>query len=1270
MSQDILERLDRLRRRQRRLIRIRGWSGLFVTLGLLLLLAGGIDAVFHLDDPGVRAIELGGILLLVGWTGFTRLLRPLSRKPSDVQLSLAVENRFPQLRDLLSSSAQFEKCGFDPRLGSAELQRDLTQRVASRLQSVPIDEILELRTVRNGLIRASLLALILASVALIAPRYSDLSMRRLLFPFANNPWPKQYQLALVDRRMQPVASDPGKNIRRVQGEIWEICIVNLGSSEGLPPDLELLSRSDNGDPIQREPVTRSVEISSPSNPSFKQEAGLIKLPIRESLWICPIGGDDREEKWLKVEMVPPPRIDDFQIEITPPAYLGLPSVMQSAGVGKVETVTGSSIRFSAQADRSLESCDISVKGVAVARGTPANGGDLNTVDRKKWSALWTATEPGTFPWNWSIVDLEGFSQPDPPKFEVSLVNDKPPEIRLDLPTVDLRVTPQAEVLFKVTASDDFGIKSLSQHMQLTKGGMAIDQKGQPKETPVIPEQALDLSPDSPKTASVEKLSKLSDLSLVPDDRLTVTFHVTDAFPGPQPHLTKSAPRKILIVSPEEKLRELADAQSGLLNELEKTSNLHSEARNQVRDLQRQWEKARQLRPEDRDLLQRTEMQQRQVASELNLPGSGIAARAAELIRQHQMNGLADDESTGKLQNLADQLRELGARALPEIEDSLTQVRKQTPALMDQASQQNKSDSNLSKPLEMLKNAEERQTFVQNKLRELVQDLTEWRDQRYAARQVEEIIALQEQTARETGELSQRTLGKGMQELTPQDEADLARMAERQRQHAERFEQLQQQLADTLNKRDSTDNDPDGNDPSTKSESQPPEGASELKDFLEQAEKLGTLPLMRGASRDISSNNLGEAGKTQQESLQQLQQLADLLRDRPEQNTDKLVEQMREAQKQLKDIRQRQAELREQTAQLESLADSQEKEKQFQEATKEQQRLQESAESLGRRLKRLQAEESGELLGDAAENMQQAERSLDNELAPNALDQQKQAEKSLETAQRKLEQSQHQMEQRQAREKVATVRDLWKGILVIQQEVLDQTEKLNIAHEEKKQWNRIQLKALSELATKQNQIVEASAQTAEFVAPARILSLSLKRAIQSMEGARDLLADRQTGILTQAAQIAARDRLKQILDAFEQHQENQKNQQQSPGGGEGQQPQDQGEQPIVPPLAELKILRSLQQELNQRTDSLSQELAKAPDNSATLNNELDQLGREQEELLQLLTETLDQLRKQAPGGMNPQPAPLPNAPQPAPTDKRPSASLTPGTPNFITRKGNT
>jgi len=1010
-----------------------------------------------------------------------------------------------------------------------------------------------------------------------------------------------------------------------------------------------LTRRGPGEPIQREAVTRFAEIGPKGNPELSREAGLVKLAIRETMQICAIGGDDREEKWLQIETVPPPLIEEFKIEVQPPGYLGLPTVPLVAGQGKIEVISGSNIRLTARANRPLQNCDIEVKGAIVSKGVAVETTDSKEAEKLSvWGAQWVLNEPGTFPWQWSLLDLEGFSQPNPPKFEVTVVADKSPEIRLDIPTADLRVTPQGEVPFKVTAGDDLGLKSLVLHSEIARGGMSADSSGKPIENQPVADQPLELPVPQAKTATVEKLLKLGDYSLAAGDRLTVIFQVSDAFPGPPPHLTKSAPRQIFIVSPEEKLRELADAQSSLLNELERATNAQTEARNQVRDLERQWEKAADLRPQDRDLLQRTEMQQRQVGSELNLPGSGIASRAEELIRQHQTNKLTDDESVGKLQNLADELRGLGKEQLPQIEDALTQARKQSGSTETKSESQAKVGEPTSvKALESLKQAEERQTTVQGKLRELVQDLTEWRDQRYAARQVEEIIALQDQAAKETGELSKRTLGKGMQELTPQDEADLARMAERQRQLAERFEQLQQQLAETLDKRSSTEN----------GEAPPAEGESELKEFLDQGEKLGTVPLMRGASREISSNNLGEAGKTQQESLQQLQQLADLLRDRPEQNTDKLVEQLRESREQLNDIRKRQGELKEQTGKLEALADQVERENQFSEATKEQDQLQESAERLGRRLKRLQAEESGELLGDAAERMRQAEKSLDNEVAPNALEQQERAEESLERAQRELEQAQRQMEHRQAQEKVATVRDLWKGILTIQQEVIEQTEKLDLSHEGKPQWNRVQLKVLSELATKQNQLVEGSVQTAEYVAPARILSLSLKRVIQSMEGARDLLADRQTGKLTQEAQIAARDRLKGILEAFERDQQaGKENDQQQPGGGEGDQPQDRGEQPIVPPLAELKILRSLQQELNQRTDSLSQEIAKVPDNAATLNRELEQLGEEQEELMRLLTETLQQLmQQQEPKGGGPQPAPIDN--QPAAAVVRPPGGKT-------------
>lgn len=1267
MSQTILDRLDHLRREQRRVVRISGWLGLSLTLLILLLIAGTLDAVFHLDDPGVRLIELIGILLAGGWIAWTRLIRPLSKKPSDVELALVVERRFPGLRDVLSSAAQFEESRFDSRLGSTELQQDLTRRMETELETVSLEEILDRRPLRRTLLAATFMGTVCGIVAAGAPEMSTLALKRLAFPFAAQPWPRQYELQLVDRQMRPIIGVPGEAVRRVQGEVWELCVINRNESGGLPSDLQLLTRGKGEGEVRREAITRSAEIRSAANADSSQTAGVIKLTIRDSMELCVIGGDDLEEEWLRVEAVPPPLIEEFQLEIQPPGYLQQPRITPSAGQGKIEVLAGSKIRFTAKSNRPLASFRIEVQGNVVSEGKSEQASE-NETQGLRWSAEWALNEAGTFPWQWSLRDLEGFSQPAPPKFEVTVIADQPPEVRLDQPAADLRVTPQAAVGFKVSAKDDLGLQSLVLHGEVTRGGMSTDPKGEPPANAAPSERPLALPPPPVKSAVAEPEVNLSEYSLTPGDHLTVTFHARDAFPGPPEHLTKSAPRRIFIVSPQEKLRELADAQSALLNDLERAGNLQSEARNQVRDLQRQLENAAQLRPQDRDLLQRTEMQQRQVASELNLPGSGIASRAEELMRQYGLNQLTDEESTGKLRNLVDELQKLGRDQFPQIEDALTQARKQTgsgsappeknkpqeessPKDTPQADSsekpaEEKPSTASTTPLKSLAEAEEQQSAAQGKLRELVQDLTEWRDQRYAARQVEEIIAAQEQTAKETGELSQRTLGKGMESLTPQDEADLARTAERQRQHAERFEQLQQQLKETLSKRA----DPE------QGETQSAEGASELEDFLEQAEKLGTLPLMKGASRDINSNQLGEAGKSQQESLEQLQQLADILRDRPEQNTDKLVEQLRDAQQQLKDLRDRQAKLRDQTGKLESLTDPQERDQQFDKASREQSKLQEQAERLERRLNRMQAEDSGKMLGDAADRMRQAEKSLKNEVAPNAQEQQEQAEESLESAQKRLDMAQREMEQRQAREKIATVRDVWKGLLTVQKEVQEQTEKLNSSYEEKKQWNRVQLKALSELATKQNQLAEAAGKTSELVAAAKILSLSLKRSIQSMEGARDLLADRQTGKLTQDAQVAAHDRLKQILDAFEQQQQKEQDQanQPPPGGEGGEQPEQQGEQPAVPPLAELKILRGLQQELNDRTDALSQELAKAPDNAATLNDELNQLGQEQEELLQLLTETLEQLQQQS--SPTPQPAPIPNAPQKDPIGNQPAASL--------------
>lgn len=1235
MSVTILQRLEQLRRRRRGLLRLQGFGALALFLPLMLIAAGVSDFVFHLDDPGVRLIELIAIGGATVWILWSQLVRPLSKAPSDVQLSLEVERQFPEFRDLLSSAAQFEEGKFDPEIGSVELQRDLTERIENRLQSAPLEKILDFQPIRRRMTLAAMVCGLGLIVLLTAPQSSLLAMRRLATPFAELPWPRRFQLALVDRQLQPLLSEGGEKIRRVQGEGWELCIVNWNGTGELPPDLELLTRREAGGVVTREGVTRTARIGmtekrSAEDSSFSREAGVVKLTLREPLQICAVGGDDRDEEWLQIETVPPPLIDEFQIEVQPPSYLNRPSEKLTSGQGKFEAYLGSSVRLTAKANRALKSCNLDVKGTIVAQGT-------STEDPRTWTISWNLKDPGTFPWHWVLSDLEGFSQPTPPQFEVTVIADQPPEIRLEAPVADQHVTPHADLLFQVTAKDDLGLREVKLRAEIIRNSMAMSGEGKVTGNPEVIELPLELGGELPKSATLERRLSLKQYSLNSGDRITVTFQATDAFPGPPLHVTKSAPRQIFIVSPEEKLRELADAQSGLLNELERANNTQTETRNQVRDLQRQWEKAGSLRPQDRDLLQRTEMQQRQITSELNLPGSGIASRAEELIQQHKQNQLEDTESISKLQNLADELKSLGKEQLPRIEDALTQVRK------------NSGNSNPQQPAsplpptETLKEAEENQTTVQGKLRELVQDLTEWRDQRYAARQVEEIIAQQEQTNRETAELSQRTLGKGMQELSNQDEADLARMAERQRQHAEKLEQLEQQLSDTLKKRETPD----------QAETPPAEGMSELKDFLEQAEKLGTLSLMRGASREINSNNLGEAGRTQQETVQQLQQLADILRNRQEQNTDKLVEQLQETQEQLKNLQQQQAELKDETGRLESMSDLVQKDQKFSEAAGKQEELQDAAERLARRMNRLQAESPGERMRDAAESMRQAEKSLGNQVAPNALEQQKQAEEAMKLAEKQLQQTQKQLEQRQAQEKVATVRDIWKQILTSQEQLLEQTKTLQQSYEEKKQWNRVQLRALSELATKQNQLVESSEKTSEFVAPAKILSLSLKRAIQSMIGARELLAERQTGSLTQESQAAARDRLRQILDAFEQQvRENDQNQS-SQGGGQNGENQDQERDPfMVPPLAELKILRGLQQEINERTEQLSQALGKTPSNPKPLHQELQQLAGEQEQLLEIFTEALKELQE---GGKQvPPEGPIP--PRNDPIGNQPSAAV--------------
>jgi len=87
--------------------------------------------------------------------------------------------------------------------------------------------------------------------------------------------------------------------------------------------------------------------------------------------------------------------------------------------------------------------------------------------------------------------------------------------------------------------------------------------------------------------------------------------------------------------------------------------------------------------------------------------------------------------------------------------------------------------------------------VLGSLEDLLQDLSQWRSEYDAAREVSDLIAQQEALKDKTGELGKQTLTRSRERLSPQERADLSRLSERQKKQADQFDQLQSRLKEKV-----------------------------------------------------------------------------------------------------------------------------------------------------------------------------------------------------------------------------------------------------------------------------------------------------------------------------------------------------------------------------------------------------------------------------------------------------------------------------------------
>src|SRR5207302_10808016 len=171
----------------------------------------------------------------------------------------------------------------------------------------------------------------------------------------------------------------------------------------------------------------------------------------------------------------------------------------------------------------------------------------------------------------------------------------------------------------------------------------------------------------------------------------------------------------------------------------------------------------------------------------------------------------------------------------------------------------------NRPEGALRQVSENQAAVLESLGEMLQDLSQWRGEHDAGRELADLVRQQAELNKGSAELAKKTLTKPAEQLAPQEQADLAKIAERQKRQADQLEQLESRMRGTVEKLA-------GENPSA---------SAALQDAAQQSQEDAIAGEMRDAAGQIGENRMGEAARTQQEILKKLREVEDTLRQKRE-----------------------------------------------------------------------------------------------------------------------------------------------------------------------------------------------------------------------------------------------------------------------------------------------------------------------------------------------------------------------------------------------------
>ncbi len=565
-------------------------------------------------------------------------------------------------------------------------------------------------------------------------------------------------------------------------------------------------------------------------------------------------------------------------------------------------------------------------------------------------------------------------------------------------------------------------------------------------------------------------------------------------------------------------------------------------------------------------------------------------QALRTLGQRLARNRLDEPALQQTMDRADQLLDQADRAASEAASSL---------------QQSVAQESRAQARERLEEARAQQQQTRDALGELIALLDQGRDALTLQLQLRQMLTQQEQITDDTRRMLPQTAGQRPDDLPPQAQRELGELSDRQASLARQAEEMARQMqatADALQRQGDSDQD---------------QAASQaLREAAAIAQRQGLSPQMDRASQSTGENKLSDAGQQQLGAIDTMQQMMSALGSQEQKRQEMLRRRLAQLAELIRKLVEQQ---KVQLARLEQVPPGQALAG-LDEGMSGLRRNTMSVEADARKAMETQA--AADVIGKAVVEQAAAIAGLRGDQRADAELGERQSLAYLQEALTLVEQARHQAEQEMTDQQRHELEEAYRRLAAQQADIRQRTAVLT----QVERMDRRQRADMVQLGHEEADLQIAAAELREKVEQTLVFLQAHRRIDESAARvARQLRAGQSdANVLFDQEMIQAR--LTAMAEALKDARRDEafRDDDQSGGGGGGQPPQ------LIPPVAELKLIRGTQEAIYQQTRALDGILRATPDGPG-LRNRLIDLSAQQRELSDLGSRLIEKVSNPMGGG---------------------------------------